>query len=120
MSSPPKAPPTDAERELADLVQIGRRLAENLQGLQKHAAHLKSEIERHEVELVAADARVANLPNDARATAVHDAKTAQIAVEMNRNRLLEQLADLRPELHELPKLIEANREAVAGAQAELR
>ena len=115
MSSPPKAPPSDAERELADLEYKGRRLEENLAGLQKHERHLKSQIERHETARAAANAAVAKLPKDADAVTVHAAKSAAIGVELNLGRLREQLAQLQPELHETPALIKEN----AKAQKEL-
>lgn len=120
MSTPPTAAPTAAEHELEQLLDVGRRLSEELETIQKHAAHLKSEIERHESDLAAANAALDALPKDASAVTVHGAKTVVIAIEMNRGRLQEQLAALQPELDEVPALIQANREAVAGARAELR
>ena len=79
MSTPPQAPPSDAEHELAQLLDHGRRLEENLEGLQKHERHLKSEIEHHETARAVANAKVAKLPKDASAVTVHAAKAAAIA-----------------------------------------
>ena len=117
MSTPPQAPPSDAEHELAQLLDHGRRLEENLEGLQKHERHLKSEIEHHETARAVANAKVAKLPKDASAVTVHAAKAAAIGVDLNLGRLREQLADLQPELHATPALIKENAAAVAGARA---
>lgn len=118
MSSPPTAPPTDAERELDALLDHGRRLAEELETLQKQDAYLQSEIARHDDALVTANEALAALPKDASPTVVFEAKQAVVGVEFNRNRLREQLADLQPELLATPSLISANEKATAKARAE--
>ncbi len=94
MSTPPKPPPSDAERKLADLEHLGVRHAENLDGLKAQEAHLQSEIQRHDAALVTANDHLAALPADAGAAATHEAKAAVIAVELNRGLLLEELARL--------------------------
>lgn len=118
MSTPPKAPPSDAERKVLDLEDIGRRHQENLDGLRKQEAYLTSEIERHDAALVTANAYLASLRATAGAGATHEAKQAVINVELNRGLLAEQRDGLQPELAETPKLIAANKKAIAAAKAE--
>ena len=112
-------PTPDPVALLADLEYRGRRLAEELETLQKQESFLQSEIARHEAELVTANEALAALPKDATAHPVFDAKTVVIAIEFNRDLLKEQLAALQPELLETPKLIAQNEKAVAAAKAEL-
>jgi chromosome segregation ATPase len=119
MSTPPTAPPTDAERAVADLEYKGKRLGEELDGLRKHEAHLTAEIARHNAALDAANAALAALPADAGAGAVFAAKRPILAIEHNAAALEEQRADLQEELSELPKLIAVNTKAIADAKADL-
>ncbi len=118
MSSPPTAPPTADQRKVTDLEQIGRRLAEELTGLEKQDAYLADEIASHEAALVTAHAALDKLPKDASATAVFEAKRGVIGIEFNIGRLKEQRADLSVELAETPGLIQANEKALAKARAE--
>jgi chromosome segregation ATPase len=101
----------DPDDSLEALEYKGNRLAENLAGLQKHAAFLQSEIASHNTDFAAAADHLTHLPADADAAAVFSAKTACISIEYNTGSLEEQLADLQPELAELPKLIKANAAA---------
>jgi hypothetical protein len=118
MSTPPTAPPTDAERELADLVQIGRRLAEELETLQRYDAHHADNAATKTAEVVHLAKALAALPADASAYVVADAKRAVTAAELQRDRALEERANLQPELAETPKLIAQNKKAIAAARAE--
>jgi hypothetical protein len=105
--------------DLDALEHIGRRHQENLDGLRKHEAYLTSEIAHHEAELVTANDALAALPKEHAAGPVFEAKTAIIAIEFNRDVLLEQLFNLQPELAATPALIEANKKAIAAAKADL-
>ncbi len=119
MSTPPTAPPTDAERKVTELEYKGRRLVEELETLQKHQGYLQSEIARHDDALVTATDALAKLPKDAAPREIFDAKTTVIGIEFNIGQLTEQLAALQPELLATPGLIAATALSLAAAKKEL-
>ena len=105
-------------QDLDALLYQGRRLQEELETLKAHDAHLTAQLEHHEAELVRANDELANLPKDAGPRTKFEAKSAVIAIELNRDDLVEQRANLQPELKATPALIAANAKAVAAAKAE--
>src|ERR1700686_5308727 len=102
-------PSRDPVALLAELEYRGKRHAENLDGLRKHEAHLTAEIASRERDLAGAEDPLAKLPPDAGAGAVFEARTTVVAIQFNRDLLKEQLAGLKPELAETPKLIAQNK-----------
>lgn len=118
MSSPVKAPPTDAQRKLADLEHLGVRHVENLDGLHAQDAHRAAEIERLDGELVKASTAVANLPKDATAHQVHSVKSTLIGLELERDLRLEERASLKVQLTEETARQEATAKALKAARAQ--
>jgi hypothetical protein len=119
MSTPPAPPKTDEERKLDDLVQIGKRLAEELATLQHYDQHHADNAAAKTVEVVQLAKALAALPADASASTVAEAKRALTDAEYQRDRALEEKANLQDELLEVPLRIRANAKAVAAAKAEL-
>jgi hypothetical protein len=110
---------TDAPQSptLAELEYTGRRHVENLAGLRATDAHQTSEIARLDAELVALADYQAQLPASADAATVHSAKKAIIDTELARGLMAEERARLQPELAATPKLIKANKAAIAVLEA---
>ena len=109
--------PQDLDTEIAELEYRGRRHAENLAGLRAMDAHQTSEIARLDAKLVALADYTAELPANADAATVHQARKATIDAELERGLMAEERERLQPELAATPKLIEDNAAAIEALKA---
>jgi hypothetical protein len=115
----PKRTAEELEVAIDELEYKGRRLAEELETLQKHDAWHAAQIVHHEVELVAAQDALAKLPADATAGETYRAKLAVVTAELNVGEFAEQRSELQKELEATPKLIADNVKAIKAARAAL-
>jgi hypothetical protein len=108
----------DAGPTLEELEYQGRRLAEELATLQHYDAHHADNAATKTAEVVQLAKALAALPATASASTVAEAKRALTDAEYQRDRALEEKANLQDELLEVPLRIRANAKAIAAAKAE--